>query len=413
MTDDILEISGNKITIPPRLYQEVKDARVECGIEKDYPISDVDDLLESDDDYAFPQAIYLDNARPLLGKDPSRGVLLLAIYASLRAIELRDNGKPQEGLSLLADTLVLEHQILPFCEPALTRKLSHRIAVQTEEAVDLSAFIGSVDGVVLEKDALDAVFSIMEAVWEPELKTPINILRKTPFSLSDLAVLEKRQQILSLKSIRSILIDVQKDLRQLSTFQSPKHIKLLGNLVNAFQEIVQQEVILIASSEYNSEGLDYESIARQANRLIGQVEQRLRLVIAEKYEKQYGSAWVEHIQARHKFMYEHWISNLGKDKAAFKIYSSHSPKIMEYARFDDLVELIGAQWQLFRESLDFGFDNRNKVVFSDKMGHIAKIRNPLAHNRSVPENELLRARVFCTDILLALDSAAESVKKDG
>jgi hypothetical protein len=111
-------------------------------------------------------------------------------------------------------------------------------------------------------------------------------------------------------------------------------------------------------------------------------------------------------------MYDHWLSNLGKDKAAFKVYSDHSPKILEYARFDDLIELIGAQWHLFRDLLDFGFDTRNKAVFSDKMSQIAKVRNPLAHNRSIPENELLRARVLCTDILLALDSAAESAKKD-
>lgn len=412
MVDSVVEISGNKITIPPRLYREVNDMRVEHengGVEVG---PDLDELLDSDEEYSISQAIYLDIARPLLGKDPVRGVLLLAIFASMRAMELRDQGKPQDGLGLLADALILEHRVLPFGEPSLTRRLSRRITIQTEEAVDLSAFIGTVDAVIAEKEALEAVFSIMETVWEPELRNPVNVLRKIPFALSNLGLVEKRQQIPSLKSVRATLVDVQKELRQISAFKTPRHIKLLGNLTTALQEIVQQEIILIASSQYNSEGLDYESIVRQASRLIGQVEQRLRMVIAEKYEKQFGASWLEHIQARHKFMYDVWLSNLGKDKAAFKVYSDHSPQILEYARFDDLVELISAQWQLFRDQLNFGFDTRNKMIFSDKMNHIAKVRNPLAHNRSIPENELLRARVFCTDILLALDSAAESAKKN-
>jgi hypothetical protein len=411
MVNSVVEISGNKITIPPRLYREVNNARIEHGKGGTELNPDLDELLDSNDEYSISQAVYLEMALPLLGRDPGKGVLLLAIYISLRAMELRDQGKPQEGLGLLADALILEHRILPFCEPSLTRRLSRRITIQTEEAMDLSAFIGSVDAVIAEKDALEAVFSIVETVWEPELRNPVNVLRKIPFALSDLGGVEKRQQIPSLKSIRATLVDAKKELRQISTFKSPRHIKLLENLTTALQEIVQQEIILIASSQYNSEGLDYESIIRQASRLIGQVEQRLRLVIAERYEKQFGASWVEHIQARHKFMYEGWLSNLRKDKAAFKVYSDHSPQLLEYARFDDLVELISAQWQLFRDQLDFGFDTRNKMIFSDKMSQIAKVRNPLAHNRSIPENELLRARVFCTDILLALDSAAESMKK--
>lgn len=410
MIDAVVDISGNAITIPPRLYQAITEAqeKSEHATGSDPSIEDVDDLLESEQNFIFAPLVYLNIARPLMVNDSRKGVLLLAIFASLRAVELRDQGKPQDGLALLADALVLEHQILPFCDPSLTRRLSRRIADQTEEAVDLSAFIGSVDAVILEKDDLEAIFSIMEAVWEPDLRKTINILRKIPFALSDVDREEKHQQILLLKSIRNTLVDLQKEIRQIVAFRMPRHPKLLGNLATSLQEIIQQEIILIASAQYSSEGLDYESIARQANRLIGQVEQRLRQTIAEQYERQFGIAWVEHIQARHKIMYDHWLFNLGKDKVAFKVYSGHSPKILEYARFEDILELIGVQWHLFRDLLDFGFDTRNKVVFSDKMSQIAKVRNPLAHNRSIPENELLRARVFCTDILLALDS----VKKD-
>lgn len=46
-------------------------------------------------------------------------------------------------------------------------------------------------------------------------------------------------------------------------------------------------------------------------------------------------------------------------------------------------------------------------MFSGQMREtITKVRNPLAHDRA--ENRILRARVLCTDILLALDSGGVS-----
>ena len=120
---------------------------------------------------------------------------------------------------------------------------------------------------------------------------------------------------------------------------------------------------------------------------------------------------MDHIRTRHKQLFEYWTINLRKDKAAFKVYSNHSPEILDYARFEDLATLVTVQWQLFRHIFDFGYENRNKAVFHDKMGQIAKVRNPLAHNRTIPENELWRAKVLCVDVLLALDSAGEITNK--
>jgi hypothetical protein len=74
------------------------------------------------------------------------------------------------------------------------------------------------------------------------------------------------------------------------------------------------------------------------------------------------------------------------------------------------LELISSQWRLFHDFLDFGYEPRNEAIFYDKMKQITKVRNPLAHNRIIPENEILRARVLCTDILLALDSSSVSSK---
>jgi hypothetical protein len=75
---------------------------------------------------------------------------------------------------------------------------------------------------------------------------------------------------------------------------------------------------------------------------------------------------------------------------------------------EDLKDLIVSQWHLFRDVFDFGYQDRNRAVFPDKIFQIVSVRNAFAHHRMPPENELLRARVLCTDILLALDRSGET-----
>jgi hypothetical protein len=45
--------------------------------------------------------------------------------------------------------------------------------------------------------------------------------------------------------------------------------------------------------------------------------------------------------------------------------------------------------------------------------HIIKVRNPLAHHRAVPENELRRALVLSTDILRAIGRATRAARGAG
>jgi hypothetical protein len=92
-----------------------------------------------------------------------------------------------------------------------------------------------------------------------------------------------------------------------------------------------------------------------------------------------------------------------KDAPILQAYGTTQVNPLDYARFEHLMELVSAQWQIFREIFDFGNPSQNKQIFYDKMMQIAKVRNMLAHSRDLHENELLRARVLCTDILLALD----------
>jgi hypothetical protein len=305
----------------------------------------------------------------------------------------------------LIDALTLEYQTLPVCGPDILRAFSRRISVQTEEAVELSAALGSADALLSVKNDIGTLLGIMDTVWGPTASSIIQILRQI---IVELSLFRDDKQLSRSRSIAKKLDDARKDVAQVVNV-SYKRKALLTSLIASWTQVVQQEIVLVANAQYSSEGLDSESIARQAQRLIGQVEQRLRLLIIEKYQLQYGDGWLDHIHAQHKTMYENWIANLQRDQAAFRAYSEHAPIVLEYARFEDLNELITAQWHLFRDTFDFGYDTRNKAVFYDKMSQIARVRNPLAHHRTIPENELLRARVLCTDILLVLDRSGEGL----
>jgi len=55
----------------------------------------------------------------------------------------------------------------------------------------------------------------------------------------------------------------------------------------------------------------------------------------------------------------------------------------------------------------FGSGKQAKRELTGKIEAIVKVRNPLAHNRAVPENELKRTEAYCTDVLMLLQQAFE------
>lgn len=398
---DIL-VATKKVSIPPRLFHVVNVHQSRISQESVH--EDVENIItkieHTDDISSLSSHNILDVAQRFYEKGETQlCILYLGVFASHQALSLLDQGKTQESLGILTDALTLEHQVLPDCGPEVLRVLTRRISIQADEAVRLSAALGSVDALLAARNDVVVLLAIIDTVWGPAAGVVIQTLKKT---IDELCQFREDKQLSHTRSIMKGLGDARKILSKPSNLPHKRNA-LFTDLVDAWVQVVQQETILMANAQYSSEGLDYESIARQSQRLIGQVEQRLRALIIGRYKIQYRQGWLDHIRSQHKAMYDNWTSNQQRDQAAFRAYRDHTPTILEYARFEDLSELITSQWHLFRETFDFGYDARNKAVFYDKMSQIAKVRNPLAHHRTIPENELLRARVLCTDILLALD----------
>lgn len=130
---------------------------------------------------------------------------------------------------------------------------------------------------------------------------------------------------------------------------------------------------------------------------ICQLEARLRQLIQTRYKARHGEEWLEDIDSA---LRERWARASDKDERAFGQYARSESSPLDYSYLSDLLALINKEWDLFHDV--FGKGKAVKRQLQGKIEDIVRVRNPLAHNRAVPQNELKRAEVYCTDILMQL-----------
>ena len=136
--------------------------------------------------------------------------------------------------------------------------------------------------------------------------------------------------------------------------------------------------------------------------LIGQLERRLRVVIAARYSSQFGPEW-EHKLHSDQSTLEKWREIQDKDRRAFSDYAITESTLVDYTFLNELTEMITRQWDLFLDV--FGHKRSAKGAFVEKMKSVTRVRNPLAHSRTVPDNELIRAETYCNEIFDQFASA--------
>lgn len=142
-----------------------------------------------------------------------------------------------------------------------------------------------------------------------------------------------------------------------------------------------------------------ETLRQQTWRLICDLEHQLRRLIEARYQSQFGELWLERVPESMRLQ---WEQVQEQDVRAFQKYTHTASSLLDYSYLGELMVLITSQWQLFLDV--FGQGKPAKRELQDKLEAIIKVRNPLAHNRAAPENELKRAEVFCTDILMLVQS---------
>ena len=127
------------------------------------------------------------------------------------------------------------------------------------------------------------------------------------------------------------------------------------------------------------------------------VEHYLRRLIERRYAQKFGDDWMLQINPEIR---KKWAEAQAKDEKTFARYGMPKSSLLDYTYLGDLVSLTNRQWQLFEDVLGAGKEAKRE--FARMTEAIIRVRNPLAHNRDVPLNELRRVEVYCTDLLIQL-----------
>ncbi|MBE7554223.1 MAG: hypothetical protein HS126_24435 [Anaerolineales bacterium] len=196
-----------------------------------------------------------------------------------------------------------------------------------------------------------------------------------------------------------LIIQHNNQLRPFSTgFQN-----FLQSLPPISRVDIRQTPSIAQNLAYPADEGDYDG---QVWDLIISLEKRLRILIKQILEAEWhDSPWEEQIQKRYPDLYEGWVNNKQKDSQTFRNYERADTIIFDYSYLDELGRIIEGEWNIFRSVFEFRLNQgkQNKQIIHQKIEEIARVRNPLAHGRTVPDTELRRAHVSCDDLNNHLD----------
>jgi hypothetical protein len=137
--------------------------------------------------------------------------------------------------------------------------------------------------------------------------------------------------------------------------------------------------------------------------LVGEVENQLRALIADRMYKVYGKDWIQVLVNKHKCfhsIYDDLLLKRGKEQRLFGEAASYA--LLDYTYISDLKDLLFVEWEKYKDILA-----GSKSDWDKRFQVIMKVRNPLAHNRQIPADELYYADNTCKVILEILQGIHE------
>jgi hypothetical protein len=138
--------------------------------------------------------------------------------------------------------------------------------------------------------------------------------------------------------------------------------------------------------------------------LLGDVEQKLRLLVWDRMYKAFGENWIREIIGKHPIKLAdkdgtHCLERLSKQRERERkgFGDAASEYLLDYAYIGDLQKMIMVEWTIFRETF-----NGPKNEWDKRFEDIKKIRNSMAHHRPVPSDILQNAEKSCCVLLECL-----------
>lgn len=221
----------------------------------------------------------------------------------------------------------------------------------------------------------------------------------------------------SARHIEKSLIDYyERVLSVLSEDDSLKKLLqiLFGPVINVQQKDVEEflryGLIHLAEKDlYTAFSVHFYDYLRVVERQIDlwplwrETEVSIRNVVNRKMFEKYGDRWIDKLtqsKPNLKSIFEKCREVQQKEEKSFE--SRVSQSLIDYAYPQDLFAIIFAEWAVFGPTL-----GKDKNYWNQRAELLAKIRNPLAHNRdlSLHEHERNIAKGYCEEILEILRAA--------
>ena len=127
-----------------------------------------------------------------------------------------------------------------------------------------------------------------------------------------------------------------------------------------------------------------------------ETESGLRDLIEEVLGDALGAEWLSKLASQAPAVAtkaESWRSAREREQ---RVFGDDTPRrLLDYSYPMELWEVMAQRWADFR-----GILGRDKAYWTERFGVIAKVRNPVAHNREavIPEATLTQARGYCQEI---------------
>jgi hypothetical protein len=155
-----------------------------------------------------------------------------------------------------------------------------------------------------------------------------------------------------------------------------------------------------------SPSTEVDELCRQAWDLIGETEKRLRALMANRCQQEWGKGWHNTLCKRHAALAKEWLDRQTDAKPTLDTYGLPPGTLLDYPTLGELKGVILAEWQLFRDVFQFkkGSGRENKKAVEKYLEWIIEARNPLAHSRSAHPHQLRRAWVACDEIRMQIAS---------
>ncbi len=156
-----------------------------------------------------------------------------------------------------------------------------------------------------------------------------------------------------------------------------------------------------AFSEVEDEFLTDYQLQKKLKNIIENTEKNMRELISGVMENTYGKDWISVLETKHTTIKAIIKSCKDKQDKEYKSYGDCSTDILDFSYPADLFTIIFIEWDVFKSIMSVGSKEKmEKKYWSKHADQIAKLRTPIAHNRSVKllRHEKILAIAYCEEV---------------